>query len=173
MLPAGGENQQNFSDPFHSQNSMETDDHSNQISTQSTMPRVPRAPQTESQRHNPLAEEYAPSYPFKQKASHKKRKSRSDGDNEDDHVIGTKAARKILRIGQELADEDEAQQKKLSSGAATNPAFAFDTRFGGEVESDDGDTADVDAEVWEDENEELVELEVAIKEKCRLELISS
>jgi len=137
------------------------------------MPRVPRAPQAESQRHNPLAEEYAPSYLFKQKASHKKKKSRSDGDNEDDHVIGTKAARKILRIGQELADEDEAQQKRLSSGTVPNPAFAFDTRFGGEVESDDeGDAANGDAEAWEDENEELVEIEVTRKEKCKLELIS-
>jgi len=128
------------------------------------MPRVPRAPQAENQRHNPLAEEYAPSYPFKQKASHKKRKSRSDGDNEDDHVIDTKASRKILQIGQELADEDEAQQKRLSSGPAPNPAFAFDTRFGGEVESDDeGDAADRDAEMWEDESGELVEIEVARK----------
>jgi essential nuclear protein 1 len=137
------------------------------------MPRVPRAPQAEGQRHNPLAEEYAPSYQFKQKASHKKRKSRSDGDNEDDHVIGTKAARKILRIGQELADEDEAQQKRLTSGAAANPAFAFDTRFSGDVEPDDeGDAADGNAETWEDESEGLVELEVARKEKRRLELIS-
>ena len=128
------------------------------------MPRVPRAPQAESQRHNPLADEYAPSYPFKQKASHKKRKSRSDGDDENDHVIGTKAARKILRIGQELADEDEAQQKTLLSGAALNPAFAFDTRFGTGVESDDeNDAADRDAGVWEDENEELVEIEVTRK----------
>ena len=130
------------------------------------MPRVPRAPQAEGQRHNPLAEEYAPSYPFKQKASHKKRKSRSDGDNEEDHVIGTKAARKILRIGQELADEDEAQQTRLSSGAQPNPAFDFGTRFGDEVESDDeGDAADRDAEVWEDENEELVEIEVGRRKK--------
>ena len=127
------------------------------------MPRVPRAPQAEGLRHNPLADEYAPSYPFKQKASHKKRKSRSDGDNENDHVIDTKAARKILRIGQELADEDEAQQQTLS-GAAPNPAFAFGTRFGSEVESDDeNDAADRDAEVWEDENEELVEIEVTQK----------
>lgn len=136
-----------------------------QIPTEPTMPRVPRAPQTEGQRHNPLAEEYAQSYPFKQKVSHKKRKSRSDGDNEDDHVIGTKAARKILRIGQELVDEDEAQQKTLSSGAVPNPAFAFDSRFVGEVESDDAiNTADGDADVWEDENEELPELEVAQRE---------
>ena len=137
------------------------------------MPRVPRAPQAESQRHNPLAEEYAPSYPVKQKVSHKKRKSRSDGDSDDDNVIDTKAARKILRIGQELADEDETQQKRLSSGAVANPAFSFDTRFVGEVESDeDGDVANGNAEAWEDENEELVEVEVARKEECRLELIS-
>jgi essential nuclear protein 1 len=122
------------------------------------MPRVPQAPQNGTQRHEPLAEEYAPSYPFKQKASHKKRKSRSDGDEEEEQIVDTKASRKILRIGQELADEDNAQRKKTLESGVLNPAFSFDNRFGGDVESEEEGAT---YEEWEDEDE--VEEEVRVQ----------
>ena len=127
------------------------------------MPRVPRAPQDESQRHDPLAEEYAPTYPFKQKPSHKKRKSRSDGDEDqeqENQVIDTKASRKILRIGQELVDEEDAQSKRQYHDTTPNPAFSFDTRFGGHIESEEEDIADY--EEWEDERD-VEEVEVQMK----------
>lgn len=122
------------------------------------MPRVPRAPQNETQRHDPLVEEYAPSYPFKQKTFHKKRKSRSDGDEGEEQIVDTKASRKILRIGQELAEEDDAQSRKKHESGAPNPAFAFDSRFGGDVESEEEGAT---YEEWEDEDE--VEEEVCAR----------
>jgi len=127
------------------------------------MPRIPRAPQDESQRHDPLAEEYAPTYPFKQKPSHKKRKSRSDANDDqeqENQVIETKASRKILRIGQELADEEDAQSKRQYRDAAPNPAFSFDTRFGGHIGSEEEDIAEY--EEWEDEGD-AAEVEVPTK----------
>jgi len=124
-----------------------------------TMPRVPRAPQNESQRHDPLAEEYAPTYPFKQKSSHNTRKSRSDGDEDqeqDNQVIETKASRKILRIGQELADEEDGQSRRNYDAPQPNPAFSFDARFGGDVESEEEIG---EYEEWEDEKD-AIEAEV-------------
>lgn len=118
------------------------------------MPRVPRAPQSDNRRHNPLAEEYSPSNPFKQKSGHKERKSRSDGNEERDQIIDTKASRTILRIGKELTEEDEAQSKRIFDGVTQNSAFSFDNRFGGDVESDDEGER---YEEWEDEDGEVDE----------------
>ena len=69
------------------------------------MPKVPRPPHGESQRHNPLAEDYSPSTPFREKTP-KKRKQRHD-DGEIENVVDTKASRKILNLGQHLVDEEE------------------------------------------------------------------
>lgn len=112
------------------------------------MPRASKTGQNGVQRRDPLAEDYAPSYPLKQKSGHKKRKSRSDVDEEQEQVIDTKASRKILQIGQELADEDDAQSKRQYESSVPNPAFTFESRFGGDVESDEDGAA---YEEWEEE----------------------
>jgi essential nuclear protein 1 len=120
------------------------------------MPKVPRPAQPD-QRHNPLAEEYTATA-FKHK-SPKKRNRRDE--NDEDHIIDTKASRKILKIGQDLADEDEAERQSKFPPPA-NPAFAFDSRFGGDVESEDEkEHREDDEEAWGDE-EEVVEIEVGI-----------
>jgi essential nuclear protein 1 len=124
------------------------------------MPKSPRAPQGD-QRHNPLASDYSAEQPFKQKAP-KKRNRRNEADEE--HFIDTKASRKILKIGQDLADEDEAE-RLAKFPAQPNPAFSFESRFGGvegegeQEEEEEGKYEDEEA--WGDE-EEIVETEVSI-----------
>jgi essential nuclear protein 1 len=122
------------------------------------MPKVPRPSALGGQRHNPLAEDYSPSNPFKTKAP-KKRKSR-DEDAEGDVVVDAKASERILRIGRELADEEETERKARYT-TAPNPAFEFDSRLGGLEEDEEAQsgTGYDDDDGWGDE-EEVVELEV-------------
>ncbi|KIW03617.1 uncharacterized protein PV09_05369 [Verruconis gallopava] len=125
------------------------------------MPKVPRPAQPDA-RHNPLAEDYSPVQKFKQKAPKKRNRRDENGESE---VIGTKASRKILRIGQELADEDE-EERKSRYVTSSNPAFSFDSRFEGDVQSEDED----DQAQWEDEEpfgddlDQMIEEEVDVKD---------
>jgi len=126
------------------------------------MPKTPTSPDArQARRHNPLTEEYVPSHPFKQKSAKRKKLSKEDRDEE--HFIDSKASRKILKIGQELADEDqeEANARRNAQRPLVNPAFAFDSRFGeDEVEEDELGEYD-DDEAWGDE-EEIVEEVVSL-----------
>lgn len=120
------------------------------------MPKAPGSDKRQERRHNPLSEEYIPSQNLKQKAP-KKRKSRT-AENED-HFVDSKASRRILGLGQELADEEEAEAAALRPQTA-NPAFDFESRFAQDVESDDDDGIPAgadDDEGWGDEEEEEVE----------------
>ena len=120
------------------------------------MPKVPGATKRQDVRHNPLSEDYLPSQPLKQKAP-KKRKSRT-AENEDGFV-DSKASRRILNLGQELADEDDAEAEAARPKDA-NPAFAFESRFAQDVESEDDEDAmphDDNDEAWGSEDDEEVE----------------
>lgn len=118
------------------------------------MPKTPKsAGPREAQRHNPLAEEYVPSNPWKHKAP--KRQKRSRDETEEENFIDSKASRKILEIGRDLAEEEERENQARRPPTA-NPAFDFDTRLG----EDDTEevTADYDDdEAWGDEEDEEVE----------------
>ncbi|KAJ4305803.1 snoRNA-binding rRNA-processing protein [Kalmusia sp. IMI 367209] len=110
----------------------------------------------EAQRHNPLAEEYSPSNPYKQKPAKNRKRSRDENDG-DVGFVDSKSSRKILQIGRELAEEAEGENK-VQRPPTTNPAFDF-TRLG----EDDGlETAQYDDdEAWgEEEEEETVDIEV-------------
>ena len=105
---------------------------------------TPVATDRQARRHNPLEHDLTAAGPLKTKSG--KRKSRhQDGEEK---FVDPKASRKILRIGQELADEDEAenQVQKL------NPAFDFESRF---EDEDDGQEPYEDTEAWGDEEEEV------------------
>lgn len=124
------------------------------------MPKAAAADKRQERRHNPLSEEYLPSQPLKQKAP--KRKSRNQDDEE--HFVDSKASQRILKIGQELADEDEAESNARRPQAA-NTAFAFESRFAQDVESDDEDDDGIpvpgDDDAWgDDDDEEVEEIEV-------------
>ncbi|RDW77192.1 hypothetical protein BP6252_05245 [Coleophoma cylindrospora] len=103
-----------------------------------------------TRRHNPLEDEYNATTSLKQKSG--KRKSRDEDAGE--KFVDSKSSRKILRIGQELADEDEAENQV----AKPNTAFDFESRFEDEEEEEPfGD----DAEAWGDEEEIVEEIELA------------
>jgi len=123
------------------------------------MPKVPSRDSRPERRHNPLSEEYLPSQPFKQKAP-KRRKTAADGEN-DEAYIDSKASRRILKIGQDLADEDE-KDARARQPQTENAAFTFESRFGRDDISDEeaeqtyGEEAD-----WQDDgDEEIEEVEV-------------
>ncbi|EGP90414.1 unnamed protein product [Zymoseptoria tritici ST99CH_1A5] len=113
----------------------------------------------QERRHNPLSEEYSPTAPLKQKNS-KKRKT-THGEDGQDGFVDSKASRRILDLGQDLAAEDEAEQQ-AKRPAVANPAFAFESRFG-ELSDDEEGGAEVgeydDEEAWGSE-EEVEEIEV-------------
>lgn len=112
-----------------------------------------------ARRHNPLSEDILSAGHLRTQSSKKsKRKSRSDEDGEDgDRFVDAKLSRKILQIGQELVDEDAAEQKTVAgeSKESPNPAFDFDTRFEDDgIQSDEENLGD---DQWvEDEVEEVV-----------------
>ncbi|MCJ1432741.1 snoRNA-binding rRNA-processing protein [Xylographa pallens] len=81
----------------------------------------------------------------------KKRKAHREDDGVDTFV-DSKSSRKILKIGQELAEEDQQESKPH---VAPNTAFTYESRFGA-IDSDNESLHD-DGEEWGDENNEVVD----------------
>jgi essential nuclear protein 1 len=106
---------------------------------------TPLAADRQARRHNPLEHDLTASGPLKTKSG--KRKSRTEDGEE--KFVDSKASRKILRIGQELADEDEAENQ--DHVARPNPAFDFESRF----EDEDEQEPFEDQEAWGEEEEEV------------------
>ena len=98
-------------------------------------------------RHNPLSEDLSATVRIKSK----KRKTPS---NEDigDNFVDSKSSRKILKIGQDLADEEHVESTRNLPSAA----FTFESRFQ-EDNSSDEELQQQDWEEWEDRNDEIVE----------------
>lgn len=124
------------------------------------MPKATSSRAAAARRHNPLADDIT-SVGHLRTQSSKKDKRQSQGEDEDgsngQRFVDAKMSRKILQIGQELADEDAAEQK-LAMGAMepnkSNAAFEFDTRFEDEPLSDD---EKFENDEWvDDEVEEVV-----------------
>ncbi|KKK24779.1 hypothetical protein P175DRAFT_0514440 [Aspergillus ochraceoroseus IBT 24754] len=115
-----------------------------------------------ARRHNPLAEDLLTGGHLRTQPSNKnKRKSKSGDDQEEgERFVDAKTSRKILQIGQELADE-EAEERKAALGGAgekVNTAFDFESRFDDEDVFSDDD-GKFNEEQWDDE-EEIEEVEV-------------
>ncbi|KAL8726060.1 MAG: hypothetical protein Q9181_006190 [Wetmoreana brouardii] len=102
-----------------------------------------------ARRHNSLSEDIVSTGPLREKSS-KKRKAKPDG--EEDSYVDSKSSRKILKIGQDLADEVQGE----TAVKTLNPAFAFESRFGDEDEPT-GEGQEDDEEAWGDEEEDVVE----------------
>ncbi len=110
----------------------------------------------QGRRHNPLEDDYLATGPLRTKAP--KRKAKGDGeDGEGDngaHYIDSKSSRQILKIGRELAEENDVAPPRPP---IETDAFGFDSRFGAE----DDDVEDgFEDEVWGDEDEVVEEIEV-------------
>ncbi|CAG8951806.1 hypothetical protein HYFRA_00005610 [Hymenoscyphus fraxineus] len=109
---------------------------------------TPIAASRQARRHNPLEDDITATGILKNKPG--KRKSRHQEEGE--QFVDSKASRKILRIGQELADEAEGENRIEKP----NTAFDFESRF----EDEDEETYE-DAEAWGDDDEEVEEIELA------------
>jgi essential nuclear protein 1 len=101
-------------------------------------------------RHNPLEDDLLATGPLRSKPS--KRKSGKQDDSEE-NFVDSRASRKILRIGQELADEEEETLRIPKP----NTAFDFNSRF----EDEDQEAGYEDEEAWGDEDEIVEEVELA------------
>jgi essential nuclear protein 1 len=128
------------------------------------MPKAPKSPGAGvQQRHNPLAEEYAPSDPWKQKPAKRQKRTKDDGKDDTQNFIDSKSSRKILDIGRELEEED-ARENQARSQQGANPAFDFETRMGEDGNDvDEGDYVDGnndDDEAWGDDDDEVEEVEI-------------
>ena len=123
------------------------------------MPKAPKSPGVRDQRHNPLAEEYAPSDPWKNKGPKRQKRSKGEKDEDEQKYVYSKSSRKILEIGRELEEED-ARESKAQRPQEANPAFDFETRLG-EDDMVEGDVqAEDDDEAWGDDDEvEEVEID--------------
>jgi len=93
-----------------------------------------------ARRHNPLEADITAAGPLKNKSS--KRKSRSEDDEE--KFVDSKSSRRILQIGQELAEEDKEENRV--NEPVVSSAFDFGSRFDFE-DGTDGDEL-VEEEVW-------------------------
>ncbi|KAJ0415553.1 Bystin-domain-containing protein [Aspergillus carlsbadensis] len=113
-------------------------------------------------RHNPLAEDILSTGHLRTHPSKKdKRKSRAEQEQDNsERFVDAKTSRKILQIGQELADEDAAEQNaaRVVDAGRGNSAFNFESRFEDEEVYSDDD-GKFNEEQWDDE-EEVEEVEV-------------
>ena len=101
------------------------------------------------QRHPPLADSLSATGPLRTKS--KKRKSRHDEEEEaqprTNNHLDSRASRKILKIGQDLEDEDLADVKSKQP----NPAFAFESRF--QKDEEEESEEEVDERQYGDEDD--------------------
>ena len=107
------------------------------------------APGSKQFRHqNPLSEDLAATGLLRTKA--KKRKAGRE-DDAGDGFVDARASRKILKIGQELVEEE----KEASKDTHPSTAFTFESRFNG-----DNDTEELrfeDEDEWGDEADDAIE----------------
>ena len=76
------------------------------------------------------------------------------------------SSRKILKIGQDLLEEEQEE----NAVAAPNSAFTFESRFGDQSEPEENATVD-DEEAWGDEEEIVEEVVRFVRDKsCKLVL---
>lgn len=121
------------------------------------MPKAPKSPGVRDQRHNPLAEEYAPSDPWKQKPAKRQKRNKDDDTQDELGYVDSKSSRKILDIGRELEEEDE-RESRANHPTAANPAFDFESRMGeDDAEDVQVDHFDDDDEGWGDDDDNQVE----------------
>ncbi|XXG94413.1 snoRNA-binding rRNA-processing protein [Hypoxylon texense] len=103
----------------------------------------------QTRRHNPLEDDLLATGPLRAKAP--KRKSK-DVDEEQEGYIDSKASQKILKIGRELAEENDVAPPRPPT---ESNAFGFDSRF-----EDEEDGSFEDEEVWGEEDEIVEEIEI-------------
>ncbi|KAI0136023.1 Bystin-domain-containing protein [Hypoxylon sp. NC0597] len=107
----------------------------------------------QGRRHNPLEDDLLATGPLRAKAPKRKSKG-ADDEEEQDNYIDSKASKKILRIGRELAEEIDVAPPRPPK---ESNAFGFDSRFDEDGEDNE---AFEDEEVWGDDDEIVEEVEI-------------
>ena len=118
------------------------------------MPKATTVAERHAPRHNPLADDLVAQDHLRTKSG--KRKSR-DGENSTNDYIDSKSSRRILQLGQDLADEEAAE----NSVVQPSTAFDFESRFGGHGENEEENGGEYDDdEQWGDEDDIVEAVEV-------------
>ncbi|KAN0073209.1 Bystin domain containing protein [Elaphomyces granulatus] len=123
------------------------------------MPKAVTPRSATSRRHNPLTDDILSGGLLRTKST--KRRSRSGEDDYENasQYIDAKASRKILRIGQDLAEEEAAEKEAgLGEAEKINSAFDFASRFDGDEQVSD-DEEKYGEDQWGDEEVEEVEVD--------------
>ncbi|KAH7150130.1 Bystin-domain-containing protein [Dactylonectria estremocensis] len=105
-----------------------------------------------ARRHNPLEDDIVATGLLRDKPSKKRSKGTN---NEDENFVDSRASRNILRIGRELAEEDNAER---AVPKPTIDNFGYDSRF--DDEADEENKTYDDDEAWGDDDEVVEEIEV-------------
>ena len=103
-----------------------------------------------ARRHNPLADDLVATGNLRVKSNKRKAKAEEN----EDRFVDSRSSRKILKIGQDLIDEDQEENAPI---APPNTAFTFESRFAPDTELS-GDAAADDEDAWGDEDEEVEEI---------------
>lgn len=113
-----------------------------------------RSVSRKERRHNPLSEDIGAAGPFRSKSA--KRKAKHLGD-EDDNFVDSRSTRKILKIGQDLLEDDIEESDVFPS----NSASSFESRFGQDDRQDFQDN-------WHEDSgdEEVDEIEDVVSPKA-------
>ena len=99
--------------------------------------------------HNPLSDDLVATGPLRIRS--KKRKAKRD-DDAGDGFVDSKSSRKILKIGQDMIEEEQAESKET----LPSNAFTLESRAG-EISDTDGEAQELDEEAWGDEDDGVVD----------------
>jgi essential nuclear protein 1 len=114
----------------------------------------------QGRRHNPLEEDVVATGILRTKPGKRKSKDQDAREGDEEHYVDAKASRNILRIGRELADEDESARNIAKKQQQPAPdTFGYDSRFDDEDEGGYQVYGD-DDEAWGDDDEVVEEIEV-------------
>lgn len=104
-------------------------------------------------RHKPLSDDISSTGPLRTKSNKRKAKP----EDEEDKYVDSRSSRKILKIGQDLVDEEQEENVALEP----NPAFSLKSRLGAETQGDED--AEIVDEEWGDEDDEDINTAVGLK----------
>ena len=115
-------------------------------------------------RHNPLADDLIATGNLRVKSNKRKVKA----EEEEDRYVDSRSSRKILKIGQELVDEDQ----KENAAALPNPAFGFTSRF--DVDSESAEDLPLDEDDgWGDEEGDTIQEVVGYRHKLHVSCLTA
>ncbi|CRK22005.1 hypothetical protein BN1708_017907, partial [Verticillium longisporum] len=107
----------------------------------------------QARRHNPLQDDILATGILKNKAPKVKKGKKTKED--DENYVDNKQSQNILRLGRELAEEDEGPKPVAKP---TVDMFGIEARYG--IEAPDEDRQYDDDEAWGDEDEVVEEIEL-------------